>query len=280
MKTILLTGGSGFIGHYIYKNLAKTYRVLRPTHDELDLCDTKEVEDFVVRNCPEIIIHNAAAGARPDNSSCPGIFDTNIRMFQTLEKYIPTVEKFINIDSGASFNHKKSIIKPSIHNDDYHPEDEYGMSKLQIARSVLAYKNGVNLRLYGCFGPMDHADRYITRCIMNGIKGLDIYVYDMYMDYFYVEDVPIVIDHCILNHTPQDIDLVYESSGLVTLHAIAREIYSLIPRKTGALAVNSGRMPFYYCGDPQNLKALDIKLNGLMNGIINTSSYYIRQWML
>lgn len=278
MKKIWLTGGSGFVGNAIYNHLAKTYQVLKP-RSVLDLCDSRGVEEYFIKHRPDIIVHSAAVGTGRNQRNEPGVFDTNVRMFNTLEKYIPLVEKFINIDSGASFNTNKSIRRESIY-DDHFPEDEYGKSKLHIAKSVLDYPNAINLRLYGCFGIMDYRDRFMSQCMINAVKGLDIHVYNMFMDYFYVMDVPIVIDHCILNDVPQDIDLVYGSSGLVALDNIAREIRYLMPKKTGALHVDDGRMPFYYCGNPDNLNALDIKLNGLMNGIINTASYYIRQWLL
>ena len=48
MKTILLTGSSGFIGKNLKEYLLKKdYELLTPTHEELDLMDTVAVSEYL-----------------------------------------------------------------------------------------------------------------------------------------------------------------------------------------------------------------------------------------
>lgn len=278
MKTVLLTGGSGFIGSSICDQLAIKYNILKPSHKDLDLCDSNAVENFFIKYSPDIVIHSAAVGSKLDNRNNISTFYINMKMFENLQNYIPYLEKFINIDSGAIFGTDESIYRKSI-NHDYQPANEYGRSKLFIAKTILNYSNSINLRLFGCLGPLDHSNRFITTCISNSIKGVNTSVNNMYMDYFYVMDIPPVIEYCIENGTHQDIDLVYKSSGSITLQDIATNIYNLAPKTAGIPIVNNDRMPFYYCGNPDNLNSLNIKLDGLLNGIINTKTHHLRKWM-
>lgn len=61
-KTVLLTGASRGIGEAIYKKLKKSYNILAPTRNELDLLDNKSIDVFIKKNKStkiDIIINNA-----------------------------------------------------------------------------------------------------------------------------------------------------------------------------------------------------------------------------
>lgn len=61
-KTILLTGASRGIGEAINKKLKKSYDILAPAREELDLFDNKSIELFIEKNKDkeiDIIINNA-----------------------------------------------------------------------------------------------------------------------------------------------------------------------------------------------------------------------------
>lgn len=60
MKTILLTGGSGFIGRNILESpLVEKYLIDAPSSKELNVADEKSVAQYFVSHHPDIVIHAA-----------------------------------------------------------------------------------------------------------------------------------------------------------------------------------------------------------------------------
>ncbi len=60
MKTILITGSSGFLGARARVFLQKSYDVLAPTSKELNITDEEAVCNFIEKHKPQYIIHSAA----------------------------------------------------------------------------------------------------------------------------------------------------------------------------------------------------------------------------
>lgn len=60
MKTILLTGGNGFIGRNIRESfLMEKYNILFPSSRELNLSDENSVDDYFKQHTVDIVIHAA-----------------------------------------------------------------------------------------------------------------------------------------------------------------------------------------------------------------------------
>lgn len=60
MDTLLITGGSGFVGGRLARALSPGYRVLAPRHTELDLTNAAALTRYVQTEQPRFIIHAAA----------------------------------------------------------------------------------------------------------------------------------------------------------------------------------------------------------------------------
>ena len=60
MKTLLLTGASGFLGSRIAAFYSKKYNIYAPTHNEMDITDEESVEAAFAKYKPDIVVHCAA----------------------------------------------------------------------------------------------------------------------------------------------------------------------------------------------------------------------------
>ncbi len=60
IKKILITGASGFVGGRIAEALQKSYELLTPCHNELDVTDRDNVESYIRNTKPDAILHLAA----------------------------------------------------------------------------------------------------------------------------------------------------------------------------------------------------------------------------
>ncbi|MCX8008782.1 MAG: sugar nucleotide-binding protein [Patescibacteria group bacterium] len=108
--TILLTGGSGLVGHELVSRLSQYYFVVAPSRDECDI-----VNPYIVRECikgihPSIIIHAAAyvnAGeAEKERGDKNGVcYRTNVDGAQTVVAVGHKIGAFvIYISTGSVFH--------------------------------------------------------------------------------------------------------------------------------------------------------------------------------
>lgn len=68
MKTILITGGTGFLGRRAAAQLkSRGFRVLPPSHGELDITKAQAVRAWLRENRPDAVIHTAAVS---DTGKC------------------------------------------------------------------------------------------------------------------------------------------------------------------------------------------------------------------
>lgn len=68
MKTILITGGTGFLGRRAAAQLkSRGFRVLTPSHRELDITKAQAVRAWLRENRPDAVIHTAAVS---DTGKC------------------------------------------------------------------------------------------------------------------------------------------------------------------------------------------------------------------
>lgn len=146
MKTMLITGASGFIGRNMVEWFRGKYDLLTPSHKELELTNENKVKEYFDNHNIDYVVNCASK----DQGQC--MFNNLFIFFNLIEQKF---EKMINFGSGAEFNKQNSIVKAK--EDDLFknpPIDQYGYSKFIMAkylRTKEAPNNVYNLRLFGVF---------------------------------------------------------------------------------------------------------------------------------
>jgi len=172
-KKILLTGGHGFLGQFVYEELIRNgtqeKNIFRPKSKDLDLRKQKDAEKAV--HGIDIVIHAAGTiGGIGFAKKNPGtMFYDNLLMGVHLIEAArkAKVEKFIQIGSVCSYPKVPPRI-PFKEEDIWlgYPEETnaaYGIAKKALIVHLQAYKeqygfNGVNLLLVNLYGPNDKFD--------------------------------------------------------------------------------------------------------------------------
>jgi UDP-glucose 4-epimerase len=193
VKTILLTGGSGFIGRNIRSSwLAERYEILAPAHRELDLVDEDQVRAYLSRRPVDVVVHTAGKPSHRNAPDPTGVFLTNIRMFLNLSRNARCFGKMLVTGSGAIYDvrHCRPMMREDSW-DDHVPQDEHGFSRYAIMRWLeRAPYSAVDLRLFGIFGPHeDYSIRFISNAICKALFGLPITLrQDRKFSYLWIED--------------------------------------------------------------------------------------------
>jgi dTDP-glucose 4,6-dehydratase len=221
-KTLLVTGGAGFIGsnfiRYWLKNHSDdkvinldslTYAGhISSTKDyednpnykfvEGDIRDTSLVDSLMKDT--DVVVHFAAESHVDRSISAPDVFiKTNIEGTHVLLKsalknkvkrfhHISTDEVFGSLELGAKvFFNEKTL---------YDPKSPYSASKAASDHLVRAYFNtyGLPVTITNCsnnYGPFQDPEKFISRMITNLIEGKNIPIYGDGLnirDWLYVED--------------------------------------------------------------------------------------------
>ena len=266
---ILFTGGGGFIGCQIIPLLCEDgWEVVRPRSSQVRLDFEEEVDTLFEDGDYDAIIHGAIVGGRRDGDDSKKTFMTNMRMFENLFRHVDKCGLFINFDSGASFGRPAINETPS--SSDFGkqvPGDPYGFSKYCIAQRVLNHHKGINLRIWGCFGPLEQSTRFFATNVKNYINKKDItLIKDRKMDFIYVDDLYKIVNYFLHFRDRahiKDVNCVYEKKYY--LSEMAEMINNLDDYRVNVTM--EGQYPEHsYCGAPNDL---DIDYIGLEQGIKN-----------
>lgn len=233
-KTILITGGAGFIGSntlsYLFNKYpdykyivldALTYAGdLRSiplaiqqspnfTFIKGDVRDTKLVNDCVSK--ADVVIHFAAethvARSISDNTN---FFETDVIGTQQVANAVwrnrKTIDRFIHISTSEVYGTAQNELI-----DEKHPLDPlspYAAAKAGADRLVFAYNAcyqipSIIIRPFNMFGPRQHPEKVIPRFITSHILGEKLTVHgdgQSQRDFTYVEDLARAID--LVLHAP------------------------------------------------------------------------------
>lgn len=183
-KKILLTGGGGFLGHWVQKELlkagVKNEDIMIPRSSEFDLRESKICECLV--RGKDIVIHLAATvGGIEYNRKNPGtIFYDNITMGTNLihAAMILKVDKFVSIGTVCSYPKYTPVPFKEENLWDGYPEETnapYGLAKKMMLVQALAYRqqyklNTICLLPVNLYGPGDNFDPETSHVIPALIK--------------------------------------------------------------------------------------------------------------
>lgn len=209
---ILILGASGFIGRNLREFLAsfKQYELYCPSHTELDLLDECSVRRYLEGLRPDVVIDGAVCkNPRFFESASPqSELEQDLRMFYNLQKNCGLFGKMLYFGSGAEFDKTKDIA--GIKEDEFNnliPENQYGLAKYIIGRSIEQSDNICNFRVFGLFGKYENwRTTFISGACCKAIKKLPITIrQNTYFDYLDINDfcpaVKWFVDHKPKHHT-------------------------------------------------------------------------------
>lgn len=202
-KSILLTGGSGFIGRNILESkISEKYDVVSPSSKDLNLLDDRFVDEYFSENRFDYVIHSACMPGHRAAGNAGKIFYSNTRMFFNLERQKDRYEKMLVIGSGAIYDNRN--YRPKVKEEDYLeflPEDEHGFSKYVCEKAIENSQNIIDLRVFGVFGKYEeYRIRFISNLICKALLGMDLSMnQDRSFDFLYVDDLIEVIEILLAN---------------------------------------------------------------------------------
>lgn len=200
LKTLFITGSSGFIGSNAVRFFKDKYNIMAPTHHELDLLSQTDVNDYFKNNQIDFVLHTANVGGNRTAKDGPDIVEKNIRMFFNLAENQENFEKMIHLGSGAEYSREN--MPPLVKEEEFGkfiPSDYYGFSKYIISKYIEKNNNICCLRLFGVFGPgEDYRYKFISNAILKNILKMEITIMqNVHFDWLYIDDLMNIINHFI-----------------------------------------------------------------------------------
>lgn len=280
-KTILLTGGTGFLGRNIKESyLAEKYNIIAPSHSELDLLNEKAVFDFFDKYKVDIVIHGACRPGHRNASHPELVCYENLLMYFNLIKNEDKFKKMFVLGSGAIYDVRHYM--PKMKEDycgKYIPVDQHGLSRYLIYQDIKhKRKNVIELRIFGIFGKYeDYSIRFISNMICKAIYDLPLTIkQNRKFDYIWINDFIKILDTFIqidnfkydtYNITPDD------SIYLKDLAEIVLEISG----KKLPIVLNTNEIGIEYSGDNKRLREIikDFKFTDINESMRKLYNYYL-----
>ncbi len=247
MKTILITGGNGYIAKSLYNSLKNSYEITTINRNNFDLNHFKVLDSYLKHKYFDVVIHCAVSGGSRLKEDITNDMDNNLQMYYNLLNCRDRFGKLIHFGSGAEITQ---------------PESPYGLSKRVIAKSILEQQNFYNIRIFAVFDENELDTRFIKGNIKRYVNKEPIIIHqDKLMDFFYMKDLISLVDYYIQNENPpKEIDCSYSESH--SLFNIANMINNLDTHKVH-ITFNQNEMGEKYCGNSNIL----LNYIGLEEGI-------------
>lgn len=258
---IAVLGANGFVGSNITKHLSNNNIVIPVTRKTIDMLNPIAVRQFLKEEMFDVVINCAAV--MTDNNLINDARN-NFGIFMNFYNNSGLYGKFINTASGAEFDRSTNInnvLESAIFN--CMPKDSYGWGQNMKARLCAQTSGFYNIRIFNCFGKGEPPTRIFPRFLKEGkitITG------DRYFDYFSIQDLLSVVDHCVEHDWPiNDVNAVYEEKIKISQ---ALNLFCYVNGLQPNFTVES-ESPNNYTGNVLSLKTLGIKLTGLEEGFKN-----------
>lgn len=256
-KTVLITGGSGFVGRNLAEVLPDRFDILRPTHAELPLENADAVDAFLRDHDVDVVVHAANIGGNRKDRPPTNSLERNLRMFFNLVRRADRFDRLIQLGSGAEYGRQRPLVR--VREDEFGavvPADEYGLYKYVCSRYIEHAANIVCLRIFGCFGPYeDYEVRFISNAICKSLLGFPITIAnrDAVFSYLAVQDLARLVAGFIEHKRPERFYNVVPDQP-VSLLEVANMVKGITGNPHPVQVRHPGRGP-EYSGDNTRLRA-------------------------
>lgn len=278
MKKILLTGANGFIGKNLRERLEKEYTIRVPVRGELNLLDTKQVEDFLQGHSFDIVIHAANTNdTRNTNVTGYDSLDGNLRMFFNLERCKGYYGKMYYFGSGAEYDMEHYI--PNMREDYFGthiPRDPYGFSKYVMSKACSRIDNIYDLRLFGVYGKYEEWERrFISNAICRALMGKDITIrQNVHFDYLWINDLCDLMEWFI-EHTPRHKHYNVCRGSRVDLYSLACMVKEILNVDCDIIVGADGWKPEYTGNNERLMEEIGkYQFTGYRESIMELCDYY------
>lgn len=278
MNSILITGGDGFIAKSLRKSFLqdKQHSVCVPSYKDLNVCDFNQLKQFLSQNKFDIVIHTAIRGGRkyikPD--SLQDFYD-NLISQENLLHFKNNYSRLICFSSGAENNQDYDIsdIKEGQYSNPV-PTNYYALSKYINTQRARAEPKCQILKLFNVFGPLECTDRFITTALRAYIEKRPIEIYhDIYLDFFYIEDLYSIVKYSLDYEIPKELNCCYLQK--YKMSQICEIINNLSNYKVPIIINNKEGKN--YNGDSYLLDQLRIPAVGICKGIEETYKSFTKE---
>lgn len=277
-KSVLLTGGSGFIGRNLRESvLREKYDVFTPSHDELDLTDTASVDAYFKGKTFDAVLHAAAKAGHRNAKDPSNLFRDNVRMFLNLERRKDCFGKFVNFGSGAIYGLSGDVSNAS-ENAVFKAmgADDHGFCKYAVAKYIENLPHFVDLNIFGIFGKYEDFEiRFISNAICKTLFNLPVTLrQNRRFSYLDVDDLPPILEFFIEN------DVRHHSYNIVPDKCVElADVASLVRDVSGEnveIQIAKDGYGFDYYGDNARLKAEmpAVRFTPLKTSIERLFAYY------
>ena len=202
-KTILISGGTGFIGRNVLPILKTRFEIFAPKRSELNLFKSDEVSQYIKENKIDVVMH--CANPNPSKNKLDSderMIRDSLELFLSIYRCRDLVEKIVYLGSGAVYDKSKDIVL--VHEEGAYasfPKDDYGFAKYVM--NSMTCGNVYNLCVFGCYGPGDADSKFITHCIHCCLQDEPITIrQDCMFDYMQVTDLGEIMTW-IIDNTPK-----------------------------------------------------------------------------
>jgi nucleoside-diphosphate-sugar epimerase len=234
MKTILLTGISGFLGSHIAEELiSQGFSVVglkritsnlwrcKGFYDQIRWINCEnlfDIESEILKCKPEILIHAAWNGVKASDRDNWIEQERNLSFFVSLFEIVKktSISKIIAIGSQAEYGVFDGIVDE---NYQCNPNTAYGATKLCTATLLKAFAENSKvewywIRIFSVFGPREDKNWLIPSAINNLLdkKEMALTPCDQKYDYLYTKDFALGV-LSILNCTRNKSGIYNMSSG-------------------------------------------------------------------
>ncbi|MDD2699114.1 MAG: NAD-dependent epimerase/dehydratase family protein [Arcobacteraceae bacterium] len=277
---IFITGSNGFVGSHLKVYLSQNYSqytLFVPPSYELDLADEHAVDDYILSNKIDIIIHLANRGGGRDTLDMKNVTEYNLRIFFNIAKHEKNVKKIISFGSGAEYGKHKPIVEAK--EEDYlntQVFDEYGFYKSITSKYIEKTDKIVQLRIFGAYGEYEnYRFKFISNAIVKNLLKLPIVINkNVYFDYIYIDDLVKMIDWFIHNDAKEKIYNVTTGKkvDLLTLADLVNETSDF---QSEIRVLNDGFNNEYTSNNEKVMRELsDFKFTSHKDAIIKMREYF------